>query len=156
VAPGVRKPGATRRRSAIRVKFAAERGDLDDEEARTIAGNGLSFLSETERTVLSSRGDRFHTVSDLVRFKHEGNAYLRYANHEISARELIESTISPAPDETVNRQAVLQPPPAANPESVSQPTATTECEPVSQPTEVIEPEPVSQAAEVKTEVQLYH
>jgi hypothetical protein len=142
VAPVVRKPGASLRRSAIRVKFAAERGDLDDEEARTIADSILSFLSETERTSLSSRGDRFHTVPDLARFKREGSAYLRYANHEISARALIEITISPA-DEDVNRQAVSQPPPATDPEVVCEPTA------------VLEPEPASQATEVKTEVQLY-
>jgi hypothetical protein len=116
---------------------------------------------------LSSRGDRFHTIPDLARFKREGTAYLRYANNEISARQLIEITISPEADEEVDRQAVSQPTPAADPEAASQPTAatectpvtqpinTTECEPVSQPTATTEPEPVSQATEVKTEVQLY-
>jgi hypothetical protein len=96
VAPAVRKPPASLQRSAVKVKFAADRGDLEDIEAEQIADRVLSYLSDTERSSLTSRGDRFHVVPDLARFKREGLTYLRYANHEITPREFLETPIAPA------------------------------------------------------------
>jgi hypothetical protein len=109
VAPAVRKPAASLQRAAVKVKFAADRGDLDDIEAEEIADGVLSYLSETDRASLTSRGDRFHAVPDLIRFKREGSVYLRYAAQQITASELPETTISPELPETTISPAVGQP-----------------------------------------------
>jgi hypothetical protein len=118
VAPAVRKPAASLQRAAVKVKFAADRGDLDDIEAKEIADGVLSYLSETDRASLTSRNDRFHAVPDLIRFKREGSVYLRHAAQQITACEPPETTFSPAVDqrvtsselpETTMLQAVDQP-----------------------------------------------
>jgi hypothetical protein len=49
-------------RSAIKVIFTAERGELENEEIINIAYRVIAQPSPTERTALSSRGDRFHSI----------------------------------------------------------------------------------------------
>jgi hypothetical protein len=111
VAPVIRKPAASLQRAAVKIWFAADRGDVQDAEAVDIAQQILAHISNTERASLTSQGDRFHAVPDLTRFKTDGRAYLLYAAEQITLRELIEIAVSetPAEDPQEQQQVVEQP-----------------------------------------------
>jgi hypothetical protein len=72
-------------RSAIKVIFTAERGELENEEIINIAYGVIAQLSPTERTALSSRGDRFHSTPNPDIFRKAGTAYLEQAQQGIEA-----------------------------------------------------------------------
>jgi hypothetical protein len=69
----------------VNVLYAAERGDLQDQEAIDVAQRVLARLTPTELAALRSRGDQRHPVPDIPRFKTVGNIYLLSVEGQLAA-----------------------------------------------------------------------
>jgi hypothetical protein len=107
VAPSIKKTAASLQRAAVKVFFAANRGDLADAEAGSLAERLLAQLSETERASLTSRGDRRHAVRDLTKFKQGASAYLNYVDRE-TLRGHTQETPDPDAGKRIGSQPVRQ------------------------------------------------
>jgi hypothetical protein len=74
--PGVIKPRAPLVRDAVRIEFAAQDGEIADAQVVKMAKFILSFMTETERVSLSSRGKIEGYDPPVERFREAAEAFI--------------------------------------------------------------------------------